>query len=171
MKIMIIGDSASGKSTFATTLAKKLYIPVIHIDEINDFIGRDKPNEIKEKIEEEIKKDNWIFDGNGFTKDKTSRIKNTDIVFVFNSNPFLTLLRHIIRYIKIKYNKEKRVGSNNLKLNLKYFIPYIFFKFPKRKEEAVNLAKSLNKKIYIFNNKKDATNFLSKIDASFGKSF
>lgn len=159
---MVIGDSASGKSSFAKSLGQKLNIPVIHIDEINDSIGRNNPDKIQNTIRKEANKNDWIFDGNGFTKDKTYRLNKTDIIFVFNSNKFVTLWRVFYRHLKIKLGKEKRIGSLSEKFSLKYFIPYIFFKFPRRKQEAVSFARKLNKKIFIFNNKKEAWIFLEK---------
>src|SRR3990172_3648958 len=97
MKIMIFGDTASGKSIFADRLGKKLSPPVIHLDELMDQIGR-----------------------------------------------------------------EKRIGSKNYKLNLEYFIPYIFIKFPRRREKAAKLAESFGKNTVYFHNFSELEQYLEK---------
>lgn len=161
MKIIVIGESSSGKSVFADRLGKILSIPVTHLDEVMDFLGRENKDSINNFIEEEVKKENWIIDGNAFTKDKSKRVYATDVVFVFNLNPFVSIHRHIWRFLKLKLTNEKRVGRNSSELDLIYFIPYIFFKFPKRKAEAVMLAKNLGKRIIMINNTREADDFIS----------
>lgn len=165
---MIIGDSASGKSSFALKLGDRLAIPVFHIDKINEKFGRDNSLEIQKEIIELTEKPDWIFDGNGLTKDRDERIKKCDLLIVFDCNPFITLFRQIVRYLKIKIGKEKRLGSDHIKLNLQYFIPYIFLKFPKRKKEAIELAKSLKKKIILVKNRKAADTLLNSVYDQFG---
>ena len=162
MKIIVIGDISSGKSTFANKLGRILQLPVIHLDETMDSIGRKNKDAIRNFIEEEIKKENWIIEGNAFTKDKNKRIYVTDVVFVFNLNPFISMYRHFLRYLKINFKNETRLGSSYSKLNLFYYIPYIFLKFPKRKREAVFLAKSLGKKVIAINNFSEANTFISE---------
>ena len=166
MKIIVIGDISSGKSTFASKLGEALQLPVVHLDEIMDSIGRTNKDAIKNFIDKETKKESWIIDGNAFTKDKNKRIHIADVIFVFNLNPFISMYRHFLRYVKINYKNEKRLGSTYSKLNLSYYIPYIFFKFPKRKKDAISLAKSLNKKVIMINNYSEANYYISnKISA------
>jgi adenylate kinase family enzyme len=156
MKIIIIGSVASGKSTFANNLSESLSLPVIHLDEVMDIIGRSNKQAISDFIEVEINKDNWIIDGNAFTKVKNKRIETCDIVFVFNKNPFKSIYRHVLRYLK----KESAIGCIRYKLHIYYDIRYIFFIFPKLKREAITLAKSMGKKIITFDNLSDANEFL-----------
>ena len=59
MKILVIGDSAGGKSTFAKKLGKKLSLPVIHPDEVMDLIGREDKESIQQFIKNEIKKKDY----------------------------------------------------------------------------------------------------------------
>lgn len=144
---MIFGDTASGKSTFATALSQKLNIPVMHLDEIMDNVGREDKERIKELIEIESNKTDWIIEGNAFTKDKSGlRIQKADYIFVFETLPLITFFRHLARYLKIKFGYEQRIGSSNTALNLGYFIPYIFFKFPDRRKAQMELAKKRGKR-------------------------
>ncbi len=161
---MIIGDSASGKSTFALKLGDRLSIPVFHIDKINEKFGRENTLEIQKEILTLIEKPNWIFDGNGLTKDKNERIKKCDVLIVFDCNPLITLFKQIVRHLKIRLGKEKRIGSDHTKLNLRYFIPYIFLDFPERKRTAIATAKNLGKKVFIFRIRKRANDFLTNLN-------
>lgn len=89
-RVVIHGNSATGKSTLAKKLAQTLQVPVIHLDEIHW-----KPNwmessseemiEALSRIFEEADKSNtgWVLDGNYETK--TKRLVDhvaTDIICV-----------------------------------------------------------------------------------------
>ena len=65
-RILIIGGNGAGKSTFSYALAKKLGLPLIHLDQIYwhgcwEVTPRE---EFLEKVMEEAQKDRWIIDGN-----------------------------------------------------------------------------------------------------------
>src|SRR3989337_2163036 len=162
MKIMIFGDTASGKSIFADRLGKKLSLPVIHLDELMDQIGREKRINIGEEIKKLVNSNNWIIEGNAFTKGPDYRIRNADLIFIFEAHSIITFIRHITRYIKLQLGWEKRIGSQNYKLNLEYFIPYIFIKFPRRREKAAKLAESFGKNTVYFHNFSELEQYLEK---------
>lgn len=164
MKIMIFGDTASGKSSFAEKLASTKNLPLIQLDRMMENIGRKERRSIGARIKEEASKPNWIIEGNAFTKDPDYRISQADKIYVFDFNRFTTLVNHIKRYTKLRSHKETRRGSDSADLNLKYFIPYILFKFPPRKKEALRLANSLGKDVIIFKNYKNIDKFLNKKD-------
>lgn len=162
---MIFGDSASGKSSFAEKLADIKGVPVVHLDRVMDSIGREDRSSIGEYIKNEASKSNWIIEGNAFTKDPDYRIKQADLIFVFNFNRFATLANHINRYIKLRARKETRKGSDNSQLNLGYFVPYILFKFPPRKKHALRLAQAQGKAIVIFRNYNDINTYLNNVSS------
>lgn len=159
MRIMIIGDIASGKSTFAKKLGARLTLPVLHLDEVMETMGRTNRDAIGTFIRKEADKNDWIIDGNAFTKDKTYRIERADTMIVFSARPMVTFFRHCFRWWKMKTNKELRIGAQDSRLNLRYYIPYIFRLFPKRKQEAIDYALSLKKKVIIINNLKDTEQY------------
>ena len=66
MKIQIYGYSGSGKSTLAHDLGAKLGLPVLHMDTVH-FLPGWQVREMDEKrrmIEEFMKNDDWVIDGN-----------------------------------------------------------------------------------------------------------
>lgn len=160
---MIFGDTASGKSSFAEKLADIENLPVVHLDRIMEEIGRDDRGSIGDRIIKEASKSNWVIEGNAFTKDPVYRINQADKVYVFDFNRFITLGNHIKRFIKLQSSREIRKGSDSADLNLKYFIPYVLFKFPPRKKEALRLVKSLGKDVVVFTSYKDIDKFLNLI--------
>ena len=64
-KIMIVGPCGSGKSTLSRKLRDDLHLPLYHLDNI--FWKKDRTHlshkELDEKINEIIKQDEWIIDG------------------------------------------------------------------------------------------------------------
>lgn len=157
---MIFGDSASGKSSFAEQLASRFDVPLLHLDMIMDELGRADKASISQFIRDEANKEHWIIEGNAFTKDPEFRIKQADIIFIFDYNRFVTLKNHVVRYFKIRFGKEKRKGSRDIKLNLSYFLPYILYKFPPRKRAAKKLALSLGKEVIVFKRYRDVEKHL-----------
>lgn len=81
-KIIVIGCSGSGKSTFSRRLAEKTGLPLYSLDNIwwksdRTHIERDNFIQIQSDI---MKTDSWIIDGN-FRSTLEYRIKNSDMVF------------------------------------------------------------------------------------------
>ncbi len=156
MKIMIFGDSGAGKSTFAKKLGEKLALPVLHLDEVMETMGREDKKAIGAFIEKETQKAKWIMDGNAFTKDTHARIKAADVIIVFDINRFKALWSHIRRYASKKLAKRASIGGESQKLNLPYYIPYILWQFPGRKNAAIHRAAEHNKKVIFVKNRKQA---------------
>ncbi len=161
MRIMVFGDVASGKSTFSEKLSKQTGIPVIHMDQEMERIGRVNKSQILAFIKNAVEKESWIIEGNAFTKDKDGhRIRRADQIFVFKTNNLITFWRYLRRYFKIRFGKERRVGSQSNSLSISEYFPYIFWQFPSRREAQIKLATSLGKKITFIQNYKSADNAL-----------
>lgn len=157
---MIFGDSASGKSTFATHLSKLLNVPVIHLDEIMAQLGRHEREAIAERIEQLVMRPEWIIEGNAFTKDKSRRIAAADMIIVFDFNRFLSLAHHVQRSLRIRRGKEQGSGGVTGTLNLRYYIPYILWQFPKRKNQAIRRSLDGGKPVIRLKNRRQARNYL-----------
>jgi adenylate kinase family enzyme len=104
MRIDIVGMPASGKSTLATAISKKLSIPHIQIDhfwfECGGKQGRlDTPNielvkqKVREKVREAISAESWISDG-VYLNVQNDIVERADVI-IFLSIPLLVrLLNH-----------------------------------------------------------------------------
>ena len=80
-RIIILGCSGSGKSTFAKKLKEKTNLPLYHLDNIwwredRTHISRD---EFDKKQKELVEKDCWIIDGN-YSRTYEIRIRACDTV-------------------------------------------------------------------------------------------
>ena len=102
-KILILGSSGAGKSTFSKRLGKLLNIEVVHLD-----FYYWKPNwintprkEWKEKLKDLLKKDCWIMDGN-YANSLDLRLKHADTVIFLDSNRFFCLWRCFKRFVKYR---------------------------------------------------------------------
>ena len=84
-KIIVIGCSGAGKSTFSKQLSEILNIPVYYLDRVYwlpDASHLDRPVFIR-KQKEIMKKDSWIIDGN-YRKTIKYRIKECELVYFFD---------------------------------------------------------------------------------------
>ena len=102
MKISIIGYSASGKSTLAQDISQTYDLPLLHLDQVNmteNWQERDLDEAIN-IVENFMKQDDWVIDGNYNKLKKTERLALSDIIIFLNFNRFNCLARAIKRYIK-----------------------------------------------------------------------
>ena len=165
MRIMILGDVASGKSTFATKLGSELGLPVVHLDEIMNKTGRDRSQwaEIESFIKIEADKPAWVIDGNAFNKDKSYRIGKADLIIVFDPPRMVTFWRYLRRYFRIRLGLDQSVGGHSTELKLGYYAPYILKNFPKRKKAAKERARSAGKTVHLVRSWKQADKLLATL--------
>lgn len=102
-RILILGCCGAGKSTLARSLEKELDLPIIHLDQHYWQPNWQEPTKTAwtTKVEELIKQDKWIMDGNyGGTLDL--RIKRADIIVYLDASTIKCLYRVIKRIIKYR---------------------------------------------------------------------
>lgn len=132
-KIVVIGSSGAGKSTFAKKLALVLDIPLYHLDQMNWRSGWQEVSkeEQKQMQLEVLKKDAWIIDGNyGGTLDV--RLQEADTVVFLDFHRVICTsraLRRVLRY-RNQVRPDMAEGCPE-RFNLE-FIKYIW-NFPKTK--------------------------------------
>ena len=111
MKIYILGNSASGKSTLAVLLSEKLNIDVYHLD---DLFWKDKYNELYNESEQVsiiqniLPKKNWIIEGAYYEDAIVNAISlQADCIIVIRPKYFIVILWRIItRAIKRNLGKK-----------------------------------------------------------------
>ena len=84
-KIIVIGCSGSGKSTFSKKLAKITGLPLYYLDLLywNEDCTHISRAEFLEKQKEIFRTDMWIIDGN-FRNTLEYRIKEAELIFFFD---------------------------------------------------------------------------------------
>ncbi|MCK4339248.1 MAG: DNA topology modulation protein [Candidatus Cloacimonetes bacterium] len=162
-KILILGSSGSGKSTFAKKLGELLNIEVVHLD-----LHYWKPNwintpreEWKEKLKVLLQKDCWIMDGN-YASSLDLRLKHADTVIFLNSKRFFCLWRCFKRFVKFRgrVRSDLAVGCYE-KFDLEFF--KWIWNYPKDiKPHILKMLENVSqdKKIIRLNCNKEVNDFL-----------
>ena len=81
-KVLVLGCSGSGKSTFAKQLAERTGLPLFHLDNLwwkadRTHISRE---EFDQKLAEILTEDQWILDGD-YSRTYETRIRACDTIF------------------------------------------------------------------------------------------
>jgi len=117
MRISIIGHAASGKSTLASTISKKLNVPCLHIDKLwfeadghrlrpDDIQGKEAARaHIKSNVESFIQQDAWVSDG-WYPRAQLLIAKRADQILFLDISLFRRLLNHIRRVFIDQRHKE-----------------------------------------------------------------
>lgn len=156
-RILIIGCPGSGKTTFALKLSEKFNIPCIHLDKLfwkSGWVECSQP-EFDYLLNEELKKDFWIMDGN-YSRTLSRRLEHADTVIYFDYPRFLCIFRVLKRVIK-NYGSTRIDMAENCPEKFDFeFIKYIW-NFNKINQEAIfeNLERFENVKVFIVRNKSE----------------
>ena len=162
-KIIVIGISGAGKSTFALELAKKTAIPLYHLDLIHWQPGWIPLEKSKWRATQQniIQQDRWIIDGNyGGTLEL--RMQNADTIFVFDFHSLIALWGALRR--TWTYRGKTRPDLNPLcseKFDLSFY-KYIL-EFNRKHRTIIDQALekySKNKNVIHFKNRKEVENYL-----------
>jgi adenylate kinase family enzyme len=165
-KVLVIGSSGAGKSTFARRLGKITGIEVIHLDKLHW-----KPNWIeppKEEwrviVENAVKSDSWILDGN-FSSTMKIRVAACDTI-VFLEMPRIVCIWRVLKRIVV-YRKGSRpdmAEGCNEKFDWE-FIKWIW-NYPKQSKPKIEsiLEQYRNEKTIVYlKSNREIESFLCKI--------
>lgn len=109
-RIMVLGPTNAGKSTFTTALAQKLGVPAVHLDQFRHLPHThyvERPDaEFRALHDEAVAWPAWMMDGS-YSKVMPERIaRATGIVVLDETLPVRT-----IRYIRRTLSPNKRFGA------------------------------------------------------------
>jgi adenylate kinase family enzyme len=167
-KILVIGNSGSGKTTFAKELAEKTGLPLVHLDKIFwcgewAHISRDEFDSILKK---ELQKNEWIIDGD-FSRTLPHRLKCADTVFYLDLPTITCLWGATVRVLKNFGKTRFDMGGNcperfdKHKINL--YKAIISYNKLRRTECYKMLSEQRNIKIIIFKSRRQINSFLKSI--------
>ena len=161
-KIIVIGCPGSGKSTFSRALGEKVNIPVYHLDMLN--WNEDKTTVERgvfmERLQDVLKKDTWIIDGN-YASTMEMRMKECDSVF-FLDYPLEVCLDGVAsRRGKPRPDMPWIEDENEIDEEFMEFIKN--YNFQNRPKVMSLLEKYTEKNIFVFKNREEADAFLDKI--------
>ncbi len=163
-RIVIVGVSASGKSTFARTLSEKAKIPLFLMDAIMwnpgwQYIGDD---ETVNKLKEISSATEWIIEGYISTKARTFIFERADTIIYLDYPPIVATLRYLKRWWKHRKNPRPELEGSPEKFDWK------FLKLVWTKGEAISLNRFLaqvqdQSKLVRFTSPKQAETFIKNI--------
>lgn len=166
-KILIIGNTGAGKTTFARELSQKLKLPIVHLDKLY-WCGRWEhrtQGEFDILLQAELEKAEWIIDGN-YNRTLPHRLKYCDTVFFFDFSPlacFCGITKRVIQnYGKSRddmggecpeyFDKKKIELYKNL------------FKYNKNNRlRYYEMLKDAKVEVVVFKNRKEVKEYLNKI--------
>lgn len=159
---MVIGGNGSGKTTFSKQLAKRLNIPLVHLDTLywKDHWEHATNEEFDKLLLSELNKPQWIMDGN-INRTIEFRLKYCDTVIYFDYSSISCLAGVIKRVIK-NYGKSRSDmgGYCPERFDIKFLKNVWNFnsKLRKRYYEMLNNTKEIN--IIILKNHRQVKEFL-----------
>ncbi len=140
-KIVIVGVSASGKSTFAKKLSEKTHLPFFLMDAIMwnpgwKYIGDE---ETVKKLEEISTGDEWLIEGYISKEARTFIFDRADTIIYLDYPPIVATIRYLKRWLKHRKNPRPELEGCPEKFDWK------FMKLVWTKGEAISLNKFLAK--------------------------
>jgi adenylate kinase family enzyme len=138
-KIVVVGISASGKSTFSRKLAEKISLPLTLMDEIMwnpgwDYIGDENT---VEKLREISSKDEWIIEGYISKEARTFLFEKADTIIYLDYSSIVSSIRYLKRWWRHRKNPRPELEGSPEKFSFK------FLKLVWTKGEAISLNKFL----------------------------
>jgi adenylate kinase family enzyme len=107
MKILIIGNGGTGKSTLAQKMGKDLDIPVTHLDLImwNKNWDRLPEREFTKQLAKITPSKDWIIEGWGYHSTLNDRVEKADVI-IYLQFPLQFCLKSVLER-NTKYNNKK----------------------------------------------------------------
>jgi adenylate kinase family enzyme len=172
-KILIIGSSGAGKSTLSRRLHKVIGIEIIHLDKVfwqPNWVETPK-DEWKRKVENLLKKDSWIIDGN-YSNTIEMRVAACDTVIFLDLPPIVCIYRILKRVAFYKKGSRPDMAEDCDEKFDWEFIKWVW-NYPNRSKPKVEaLLKQFKdtKKIIRLQSKTEIENFLQNVASSKVKS-
>lgn len=162
-RVLILGCSGSGKSTLSVQLAKKLNIPLIHLDSLYWHEGwvetpEDEWNTVVKKLTEGEK---WIIDGN-YSSSLKVRLQRADTVILFDYPRYLCVWGAVKRFLQYRGKSRPDMAKGCGEKIDREFLSWIWNfnknQFPKVKV----LLEGFDGEMIILKSRRDYNNFLKE---------
>ena len=171
-RILIIGCSGSGKSTFTRELAKQLDLPVLHLDKIwhaTDYSDQAKQSFKQLQLDFINEHDRFIIDGN-YSGTMDVRIPHANLIIWLQFPRRVSMYRVIKRSIKRNFRLEQRIDMADEfkeKFNREYwkFLKFVW-NFEKNSKPRITTAlehKAEDCRVVVIKNKKDKEALLKQL--------
>ena len=164
-KVIVIGSGGAGKSTFSRRLGEATGLPVIHLDAHFWRPNWDPTpkDEWKAKVEELVKGDSWIIDGN-FGSTRELRMRAADTIIMLDFPRSVCLYRAIKRAIFYYGRKRPDMGEGCTERIDLEFLQWIW-NYPKQgKRRALEeFERQTSKNLITLKDNRDIERFLAEL--------
>jgi adenylate kinase family enzyme len=164
-RILVIGSSGSGKSTFARKLGEKTGLKVIHLDRLYwkpNWVETTDKDEWKRVVQKALGGDAWIIDGN-YSGTMEMRIEKCDTV-IFLDMPRAVCVYRILKRVALHRPGARPDMAEGCDERFDWeFIKWVW-NYPTRskpKVEALLERFAVEKKIIRLKSKREIENFLA----------
>jgi len=131
-RILIVGCSGSGKSTFARKLGALTGTPVIHLDRLlwkPGWLMSDRADFLR-RLDEELLKDTWIMDGN-YDSTLPSRLARATDVLAFDLPRWFCIYR-VLKRVITNYGRTRTDMTENCPERLDLSFLFWIWTFPEK---------------------------------------
>jgi len=167
-RVIVIGSGGAGKSTLARQIGETLGLPVVHLDREYWRPGwtETPKDEWRRKVEEIVRRDRWVIDGN-FGGTMEIRIAVCDTIVFLDFPRTLCTYRAIKRWITYYNRTRPDMGAGcNEKIDLE-FLSWVW-NFPTRSKPAIEkrlAALAIDKRLIRLRSPKEVKQFLTALAA------
>jgi adenylate kinase family enzyme len=175
-RVVVIGTSCVGKTSFARSLACALSFPHVELDALfwqQNWIPR-PPEEFRALTTQALAEDCWIIDGNYGTLRDLVWSRATNVIWLNYGFP-LVLWRALTRTFRRVLTRQELFSGNRESLRMALFsresiLWWVITTFHRRRKYYRQLfdTRTFPQLIYVeFRNPTEAQNFLARLDTSF----
>lgn len=163
-KIVVLGVSASGKTTFARKLSEKTGLPVTYMDEVMwrpgwKYIG---DVETAAQIEKVSNNDSWIIEGFIDKNSQKSLFEKADTLLYLDYPGWLSAWRYIKRWLKHRKTPRPELPDSPEKFSLEFLLR-VYKKKEVYRLEKLFKAVDFSAKTIRFKSPKEAKQFLVQL--------
>lgn len=163
-KIVVVGVSASGKSTFARMLGGKIGQSVTYIDALMwkpgwNYIGDEETARL---IREVSKRESWIVEGYIEKEARIDLFNRADTIVYLDYPSWLSAWRYLKRSWTHRKNPRPELPGSPDTFSFE-FLQRVYLKKEVYKLEKLFKEKNLESKIIRFKTPKEAANFLNNL--------
>ena len=166
-RIIIIGCPGSGKSTLARTLGEKLDLTVVHLDRLWWKSGWENVSmeEFDTRLENALKLDSWIIDGN-YSRTMDARMEKCDTIIYLDYSRWVCLWGMAQRIVTNRGKNRADMPEGCPERVDWEFIKYIWsFNKNNRVQNYTRIAKYKHARAIVLKNRKEKETFLQSVSA------
>lgn len=171
-RLMVIGCSCSGKSTFSRRLAEITGLPLTHLDRLFWKSGWIEENRdiFRTKQKNIVMQDSWIIDGN-YKGTMEMRLERAQIVYRFRIGTLACLQGYAKRLIQGKLKVERTDITDGCEERLDWDFLKFIAGFSRNQEKQTDeiLKKYPDVKVITFRSRKQAERYLDKLESHYGQ--